>query len=294
MKNIVLKNWEEPSCPTMYKYYSYDDSLNIKRLSGEIYFNSPDRFNDLFDAQHDIINNINDVKIEDVKNRLKEIGYSDYENKATLLQGNDNNQLVKEIRKKQIENVGITCFTDSPENVLMWAYYGENKGYCIEYDMNVIKNNIAEMLQNEYSKKMIEADANKRIMAKKVKYRKSIDLPKAPLFFDNNKDDESQPYSKYFYKLKDWNREKEYRIALSLLPRQSLKFDNAVKSITIGYYMDDSNILSLLGIIAQQNNDIKVYFLSKDNEALKRKEFRFNKREEFSELLKRIKEFRGN
>ena len=58
-----------------------------------------------------------------------------------------------EIRKKQIENVGIICLTNTPLSILMWAYYAENEGYCIEYDVNAIQDNIENLVQQEFEKK---------------------------------------------------------------------------------------------------------------------------------------------
>ena len=62
----------------LYRYYSLEDKYNKSRIEGCLYFSSPLNFNDLFDAQHEIVNNINDLDIDlkNVKKRLLEVGYS--------------------------------------------------------------------------------------------------------------------------------------------------------------------------------------------------------------------------
>ena len=66
--------------------------------------------------------------------RLKEIGYTNPSEIVDCLKGKESEKYKMEIRKKQIENVGIICLTNTPLSILMWAYYAENEGYCIEYD----------------------------------------------------------------------------------------------------------------------------------------------------------------
>ena len=41
----------------LYKYYRYNDALNAKRLSGQVYLASPLDFNDPCDCQRKVINN---------------------------------------------------------------------------------------------------------------------------------------------------------------------------------------------------------------------------------------------
>lgn len=244
---------------TLYKYYSFDERYNEKRLQGELFFNSPNNFNDLFDAQHEIDNNIDLFEqYDDICKRLKEIGYENSQDVISVLKIKDDNsnQLKMDIRRKQIEHVGITCFTNNPLSVLMWAYYNDNKGYCIEYDVNVIRKNIVSQYQNILREK---GNAKNRILAKSVTYTNT--LPSAPLFF--NKDNIIQILDKYFYKSKCWEHENEFRIVLSLGAMEILFFENVIKSITIGYNMKKENIENLLKLILKVNSNIEVYFLRK-------------------------------
>ena len=53
------------------------------------------------------------------------------------------NDVINKIRNGLGEQVGIECFTQSPTDVLMWSYYGQDhKGVCIEFEIEegVIRN----------------------------------------------------------------------------------------------------------------------------------------------------------
>lgn len=272
---------------TLYKYYKYTDDFNVNRLLGEIYFCSPNRFNDVFDAQHEVINNIDDFNNLSIPiERLKEIGYPNSKEIVDLLKGKESEKYKMEVRKKQIENVGMICLTNTPLSILMWAYYTENNGYCIEYDVNVIRNNIEKLVQQELDKKGM-SKSKSRIQAGAVSYHNT--LPCAPLFFNKNKKD--QPFSKYFCKAKCWEHENEYRIVLSLLPNVPLKFNGAVKSITFGYNISPENVQSLLALIADlEDNNIEIYFLKKmkGSDGFEREKFPFTERTELQNLKDKI------
>lgn len=122
----------------LFKFYSYNDSLNEKRLSGEVFLASPLDFNDPCDCQRDIINNAGEKERDNgagwLKRKLLELGYNDAESDAltaSLLAGDTDKY---EVYKKQLEKVGILCLTPHSTDTLMWGYYASNQGLCIEYD----------------------------------------------------------------------------------------------------------------------------------------------------------------
>ena len=279
---------------TLYKYYKYDDKYNENRLTSEIFFNSPSKFNDIFDAQHEVVNNIDDFHCySEIKNRLEEISYPDSSDIISKLKGEEGEKYKMEVRKKQIEHVGITCLTNTPLSILMWAYYTENTGYCIEYDINVIRKNIVSLVQKEFEKKGIKAKSTKRIRAGAVSYQHT--LPCVPLFF--KKGAKNQPYSKYFCKAKCWEHENEYRIVLSLLPCTPLKFKDAVKSITFGYNINVEKVQTILTLIANLNleNKIEIYFLkkTKGRDEFEREKFSFTEKNVLNNLTEKIKSYQN-
>lgn len=126
----------------LFKYYRYDDKLNMKRLTGEVYLATPFDFNDPCDCQRDVINNAS-IRVEEkgkewLQRKLLELGYSKKEaaeRGKSLLKGD----IYKyEVYKRQLERVGILCLTPNHADTLMWGYYANNDGYCIEYDVDKI------------------------------------------------------------------------------------------------------------------------------------------------------------
>lgn len=133
-KNYNLMNMP----PKLFKYYKYDDKLNRKRLSGEVYLSSPLDFNDPCDCRVQPENNIDKLKgkKEDwLIGKIRELGY-DCEESEKLeedLKRKDENAL-KSVHTKQLEKAGILCLTSSYKDTQMWGYYADNTGICIEYD----------------------------------------------------------------------------------------------------------------------------------------------------------------
>ena len=110
----------------LFKYYRYDDKLNAKRLTGEVYMATPFDFNDPCDCQRDVINNA--VQRESVKGsgwllrKLVELNYSKAEAsiRAKSLLVDDTYKY--DVYKRQLERVGILCLTPNHADTLMWGY----------------------------------------------------------------------------------------------------------------------------------------------------------------------------
>lgn len=142
--------------PRLFKYYRFDDYLNKKRLSGEMYLATPFDFNDPCDCQRDVDNNSNKMKLEKgdgwLEKKLTELGYSETESPVLvdkLL--SDDKKTVYDIYKRQLERVGILCFTPNHADTLMWGYYANNDGFCIEYDTKKLMREIVIGFINELS-----------------------------------------------------------------------------------------------------------------------------------------------
>lgn len=57
----------------IYKYYSFNQDLNKKRVTGYIYLASPLDFNDPYDCQLAVVNNVEDKEDLWIKRKLKEL-----------------------------------------------------------------------------------------------------------------------------------------------------------------------------------------------------------------------------
>lgn len=141
--------------PRLFKYYRYDSKLNAKRLSGEVYLACPFDFNDPCDCQREVVNNsadrVADKGAEWLKQKLKELDYREQEIDElanSLLLGDSN---VKQVHNKMLERLGILCLTGTQSDALMWGYYANNEGMCIEYDVNKIVRNLVVGYINKMS-----------------------------------------------------------------------------------------------------------------------------------------------
>ena len=127
----------------LYKYYRYDDALNAKRLSGQVYLASPLDFNDPCDCQRKVINNAQtrceQKGIDWLYGKLLELGYNReqvYDVADKLLK--DDEDVLYEVYKRQLERAGVLCLAGTATDTLMWGYYASNEGYCLEYDTQQI------------------------------------------------------------------------------------------------------------------------------------------------------------
>jgi len=176
----------------LFKYYRYDSALNEKRLSGEIYLATPFDFNDPCDCQRDINNNSSareESKAKGwVRNKLQELGYSvkDSQKMSASLLKEDTYKY--EVYKRQLEKVGILCLTRNSADTLMWGYYTNNDGYCIEYDTNKIVHRIVigyiNKLDYSTTRRLYQKDHYSDKPAERTKSLTSDILESADKLFD--------------------------------------------------------------------------------------------------------------
>ncbi len=122
----------------LYKYYPYDSNLNTRRLVGDVYLASPHDFNDPCDCRIPVNNNAKDlIKNKEegwLEGKMKELGYYGAKAKemsVSLIQGDEH---LDEVYERQLQKLGILCTTQEYEHPLMWGYYTNNNGICVEYD----------------------------------------------------------------------------------------------------------------------------------------------------------------
>lgn len=135
----------QPLPESLYKYYSITKHSISALENCEFYVSQPDDFNDLFDSS----------------DRLLDLSKIDFNDVLTIFQGadiaeieewwkkciNDNQigTLVEQCRNKLYETMiskfGIVCLTPKRDHELMWAYYNNNQGFCVEYDYSIFPAN---------------------------------------------------------------------------------------------------------------------------------------------------------
>lgn len=177
----------------LFKYYAYEKGCkkgckkqdlkarNKSRLLGTIFFSNPLLLNDPYDCQLSVRNNTEtSVKNKQngrewLKSKLIELELKFTENEITSLINDDNKAVFDKVRLKQQEKLGVFCMSKVSDSLVLWAYYTDNSGFCIEYNTEYlitkvvvgIINTMDEAIVNhlvvtkEYDKKPEERSRNK-------------------------------------------------------------------------------------------------------------------------------------
>jgi hypothetical protein len=226
----ILLNEKELETPKfLYKFFN-DCNHNLDSLlEPYLYFSSPRNFNDPFDC---------------ITNREKYI-----------FQGGEG--IVS-----HRNNIGVCCFSLTPNNPLMWGHYTNNyNGYCIKYQNNQFLNTDEIDIRTHVSYLKDYMPANDELR------ERISEIESAPI------SDDSKDFIKkilvmlfeYCWKYYDWIYEKEYR-AISFNSEEfnrKLKFDNNVISeVYIGHKLkkhNESFFNLLMNILKEKYSHAKIY-----------------------------------
>lgn len=123
----------------IYKYYS-DKPRNFESVKNqELWFSAPCNYNDVFDCEIFV----------DEKGIFDSICNSIPDERGVLpgspmwhelkKQSRQSVKRLREILATIKETIGIACFSETDDSLLMWSHYANNHtGICVEYDMNEI------------------------------------------------------------------------------------------------------------------------------------------------------------
>jgi len=134
----------------LYKYGKFDKHTEKLFTHNEIYFSSPDEFNDPFDSRPRYICEGNKQEktsylfelygkkyprrskeeiLADVKREIITKGKEGIVLKEALETSRDRDRIRKML--------GICCFSEKRDNILMWAHYAkQHTGFCLEFDID--------------------------------------------------------------------------------------------------------------------------------------------------------------
>lgn len=217
----------------LYKYFSFEDEYALSNLEfGIIHFSSPSTFNDPFDCSLGD-NYFSEIEID---MRRHNINFPNY---IESMNG---------INKVIHDNYRITCFSERPDNILLWSLYSnKHKGICIEYNLD----NINEV----YGYYLLP-----------VLY--SIDRPDIRKMTHNN-NIQAAIFEVMLNKAKYWEYEEEWRI---IRYKEYLKDDNLindmVSAVYLGANIDDNNRIRTIELVDKLNenrsinNEINLYAFS--------------------------------
>lgn len=118
----------------LYKYYGLsENSLDvIEQL--RIYASNPYVLNDPFDAHDSIIQFDN---IDAIRQIFKGVEIDPFIKSILNTSPEELKELASYLFRLVVySRLGIYCLTESPDNLLMWSYYSNHKGFAIEFDYN--------------------------------------------------------------------------------------------------------------------------------------------------------------
>lgn len=134
-----------PTPPVLYKYYAFDEWTKNIFERNEIYFQSPDRFNDPFDSKIAYTyEGTEEQRIRRVIEWWRKRLPRDKKEEELHLKAVDVVKKCQDIpcvlatSKRSAERIrkqmGIFCMTRKKDNILMWSHYAdEHRGFCLEF-----------------------------------------------------------------------------------------------------------------------------------------------------------------
>lgn len=216
-------------------------------LHRELYLSSASRFNDPFDAKVDI--DFSGAKPQDwrrifgrgLKRVRSDLSYSKRKVEVTkimmrkLYEDPARLQAVIDEVQSHMNRVGVTCFSEVPDSILMWSHYAESHtGVCVEFDHADRKSVIAKALPVKYSSTYAPVKAFEDSHERQVE-----------LFLLTKSD--------------CWSYEREWRICdfhggvgVQKLP------ENAIRSIRLGCRIDSSAKEAILSWVRQLSTPLLV------------------------------------
>jgi hypothetical protein len=233
--------------PVLYKYeaLSTQSLLNLKRQI--IYFGSPLNFNDPYDCALTL--NIKvppDDELEAIRNAYLQEKNLPARVRAEFESYEDEKlreDLVHAARKAFnaaiddfLKNKGVTCFSETNDNLLMWSHYGGRyKGFCLEFTTS------AELLQK----------------IRKVRY-----VPKLPrlnlstILLEPGFDHISELFCT---KSEAWKYEREWRAIHHVAGTQYTYPAEALTGVYFGPDIDQQSLEIVCLILAGQNENVKLW-----------------------------------
>ncbi|WP_415376665.1 DUF2971 domain-containing protein [Patiriisocius sp. Uisw_017] len=129
---------KQGSIPTeLFKHTAISNGLYKTLINSELWFAAPTSFNDPFDCQINDQTNWTDNNIRNYVSRTNSIGIDPED----VVQANQQtpgsfNQFFTNHLKKTLSKIGVTCFLQKPDNLLLWAHYSDShKGVCLKFDI---------------------------------------------------------------------------------------------------------------------------------------------------------------
>ena len=140
--NTLTNNIQEKSIPKyIYKYLNVSKNLYESLINSELWFASPNSFNDPFDNQYDDQTNWDEESVRAYVKETMQISGEQINPELVVRKYREDpdsySKFVSENTKIILSNIGACCFSSSPKKILMWSHYADShKGVCIKFDIS--------------------------------------------------------------------------------------------------------------------------------------------------------------
>ena len=144
------QNWLDPDWPhlnsiprTLYRYMTFERGRDVLS-SNQLYFSSPQGFNDPFDCR--VTPSFKDP-VKDLEKYARSLARRQFptlprhERRQKLrsirpqLRGSRFEEIYKEWEWKVLDQSGILCLTEKRDDILMWSHYANgHTGVCLEFE----------------------------------------------------------------------------------------------------------------------------------------------------------------
>jgi len=130
VKVIPEEKYDIPEC--LYKLFSLSERSVNSLINHTLYAAHPFQFNDIFDCNENLVDFDDDNVIKSFLSAILPI--SEIEEQIEK-----DRQGTERFVKDHFSGVlyrkwGIISLTSDPNNILMWSYYNNHQGFCVEYD----------------------------------------------------------------------------------------------------------------------------------------------------------------
>ncbi len=253
----------------LYKYTSVARALEVLR-TGEVYFSHRQELNDPFDGRGVIDVTTREkreyiIKLSNQKRKeYEEKGYdlsgmlsgtSQEEHDKRFIEDEEfaNNIMQKLTTDMDVFNIGVYCFTEKRDSIVMWAHYANNhQGCCLEF-------NIRGHVYQSVEEGKIDFPF---LLLRMVRYS-----DKYPICVFGEERAPHQENSFYMCKSQDWDYEKEWRAIMydrrpkGLISGKSIGdeiHDESIKRMKgSGLYPLDKNLLNGIVLGCKMKDDEK-------------------------------------
>jgi len=246
--------------PSLYKFRDWNDSLHRRILTErEIYFASPNQFNDPFDCflipRYDLLSE--NEKLDKYKeliksdrpqlNSIEVLREAKKWHRLKLLDGKNFLERAENLLRTNNERYGIFSVTKTKDPILLWSHYANShKGFCVAFNTVLLTENIRNSF---FYIKIISHDVD-------VVYSNNYPLliPRKEI---TPKEYIEKPLST---KASYWSYEEEMRFILFDITRTPLKLEQEVyDSIILGCNISDADKNEIIETSTSRFQSIKIF-----------------------------------